>query len=133
MEEGVPESEIVLFSTITDKAKRAEVAEKMQRGEIRYAIGSTDTMGTGVNAQHEMVAMHHLDAPWMPGELEQRNGRGHRQGNRWNTVHEHRYLTEGPQDGRRWQVLLTKSRFIQRFLKQQGDERNYGHGRHKSF
>lgn len=123
IEEGVSESEIAIFSEVSDKAKRAELAEKMQRGEIRFAIGSTSTMGTGVNAQNEMIAMHHLDAPWMPGELEQRNGRGHRQGNHWNTVFEYRYLTEGPQEGRRWQVLLTKDRFIRAFMRGRADIR----------
>jgi len=122
IEEGVPESEIALFSGM-DKEKRTEAALAMNRGEIRFAIGGTETMGTGINAQENLRAMHHLDAPWMPGDLEQRNGRGQRQGNRWNTVHEYRYLTESPQDGRRWQVLLTKDRFIQRFMRSKGDER----------
>lgn len=116
MEEGVPEDQIAIFSSLS-KEKRAEAALKMQDGTIRFAIGSTETMGTGVNAQNELIAMHHLDAPWMPGDLDQRNGRGHRQGNHWNTVNEYRYLTEGPQDGRRWQVLLTKDRFIKEFMR----------------
>jgi N12 class adenine-specific DNA methylase len=122
MEEGVPEEEIALFSTMS-KEKRTETAQLMKEGKVRFAIGSTETMGTGVNAQDELIAMHHLDAPWMPGDLEQRNGRGHRQGNKWNTVNEYRYLTEGPQDGRRWQVLLTKSRFIEKFMRADGTER----------
>jgi N12 class adenine-specific DNA methylase len=117
IEEGVDPSEIAVFSANMSKEKRAAVAEAMRRGEIRFAIGSTQTMGTGVNAQDEMAAMHHLDAPWMPGDLEQRNGRGHRQGNKWNTIQEYRYLTEGPQDGRRWQVLLTKDKFIREFMR----------------
>ncbi len=113
---GVPVEQIAIFSDLS-KEKRAEAADAMQKGQIRFAIGSTETMGTGVNAQNYLVAMHHLDAPWMPGDLEQRNGRGWRQGNRWNTVHEHRYLTEGSHDGRRWQILLTKSRFIEAFMR----------------
>lgn len=116
IEEGVPAEQIAIFSGMS-KEKRTLSAEQMRNGDIRFAIGSTETMGTGVNAQDELVAMHHLDAPWMPGDLEQRNGRGHRQGNKWNTVHEYRYLTEGPQDGRRWQVLLTKDRFIKEFMR----------------
>lgn len=116
IEEGVPEEQIAIFSDM-DAEERKIAAEKMQRGEIRVAIGSTETMGTGVNAQIEMRAMHHLDAPWMPGDLEQRNGRGWRQGNRWNTVFEYRYIAEGSHDGRRWQILLTKDRFIKKFLK----------------
>jgi N12 class adenine-specific DNA methylase len=94
---------------------KEDISALMREGKIRFAIGSTQTMGTGVNAQTQMRAMHHLDAPWTPGEFEQRNGRGHRQGNQWNTVFEYRYYTEGSHDVRRWQVLLNKVKFISRF------------------
>lgn len=100
---------------VTGKVSKEDLAVQMREGKIRFAIGSTQTMGTGVNAQTHMRAMHHLDAPWTPGEFEQRNGRGHRQGNQWNTVFEYRYFTEGSHDGRRWQVLLNKVKFISRF------------------
>lgn len=113
--QGIPREQIAVFPWLS-KEKRKLAAEAMQRGEIRFAIGGTETMGTGVNAQNELRAMHHLDAPWMPGELEQRNGRGWRQGNRWNSVIEYRYFTEGSHDGRRWQILLTKDKFIRRFV-----------------
>lgn len=122
--EGVPREQIVVFSWLGSREARAEAADKMRSGEVRIAIGSSETMGTGVNAQTYMRAMHHLDAPWMPGHMEQRNGRGHRQGNKFNTVLEFRYLTEGSHDGRRWQVLLTKQRFITKFMKDDlGDAR----------
>ncbi|MEG2433795.1 MAG: hypothetical protein RSB25_19370, partial [Acinetobacter sp.] len=68
------------------------------------------------NMQRNLRAMHHLDAPWMPGELEQRNGRGLRQGNQWNTVLEYRYITD-KLDGKSWQVLAIKERFINAFMK----------------
>ena len=116
IQEGVPENEIALFSGMT-AAKRTIAAEKMRRGEIRYAIGSTQTMGVGVNAQDYMAAIHHLDCPWMPGWLEQRNGRGRRQGNRFNTIKQFRYVCENKQDTRRWQVALIKDTFIRRFMK----------------
>lgn len=112
---GVPRDQIAVFPWLSKK-KRKAAAEAMQLGEIRFGIGGTETMGTGVNAQNFLRAMHHLDAPWMPGELEQRNGRGWRQGNTWNTVLEYRYFTEGSHDGRRWQILLTKDKFIRRFV-----------------
>ena len=115
--QGMPREQIAVFSWESSREKRAELAEKMNRGEIRVAIGSSETMGTGVNAQRLLVAGHHLDAPWMPGHMEQRNGRFHRQGNEWNTVREYRYITEGSHDGRRWQVVLTKSRFITQFMR----------------
>jgi N12 class adenine-specific DNA methylase len=132
--QGVRPDEIAVFSNMTlDPVKdrpgdvlrkvnrvsgsvsKEDLAALMREGKIRFAFGSTQTMGTGVNAQDNMRAMHHLDAPWTPGEFEQRNGRGHRQGNQWNTVYEYRYFTEGSHDGRRWQVLLNKVKFISRF------------------
>jgi N12 class adenine-specific DNA methylase len=113
---GIPREQIAVVKGSTSKEKRKEIADAMNRGEIRVVIGSTSTLGVGVNMQNNLRAMHHLDAPWMPGELEQRNGRGHRQGNQWNTVLEYRYLTEGL-DGRRWQVLAIKQKFITAFLK----------------
>src|SRR5690606_577740 len=101
---GVPREQIAVVTGATDKSKRKEVEDAMNRGDVRIVFGSTDSLGVGVNMQKNLRAMHHMDAPWMPGELEQRNGRGHRQGNQWNTVMEYRYLTDRL-DGRRWQVL----------------------------
>jgi N12 class adenine-specific DNA methylase len=121
-EQGIPEDQIRIVDGSVSKQRRKEIADAMNRGEVRVVIGSTDTLGTGVNMQTNLRAMHHLDAPWMPGQLEQRNGRGHRQGNKWNTVLEYRYITEGI-DGRRWQVLVVKDRFIKSFMKSKGDKR----------
>lgn len=100
---------------VSERTTKEDLAAMMRDGRIRVAIGGTQTMGTGVNAQTWMRAMHHIDAPWTPGEFEQRNGRGWRQGNKWNTVKEYRYFTEGSNDGKRWQTLLNKVRFITRF------------------
>lgn len=114
--QGIPEHEIAVVAGGTSAEKKKAIADAMNRGEIRLVIGQTGTLGVGVNMQVKLRAMHHLDAPWMPGDLEQRNGRGERQGNTWNTVYEYRYLTEGI-DGRRWQVLAVKDRFIKAFLR----------------
>lgn len=119
---GIPSDQIAVVDGSTPKAKRLQIADAMNRGDIRIVIGSTGTLGTGVNMQENLKAIHHLDAPWMPGELEQRNGRGHRQGNKWNTVTEYRYVTEGI-DGRRWQVLVVKDKFIKNFMRSKDDER----------
>jgi N12 class adenine-specific DNA methylase len=113
---GIPRKEIAVVTGSTSNDRRAEIADAMNRAEIRVVIGNTQTLGVGVNMQENLRAMHHLDAPWTPADLEQRNGRGHRQGNKWNTVLEYRYLTERL-DGRRWQVLAVKDRFIKSFLK----------------
>lgn len=114
--QGIPREEIAVVRGTTSKQKRKEIAEKMNASEIRIVVGNSKTLGVGVNMQKNLRAMHHLDAPWMPGDLEQRNGRGHRQGNQWNTVLEYRYITDRL-DGRRWQVLSVKDRFIKEFLK----------------
>ncbi|MRX32796.1 PLxRFG domain-containing protein [Aminobacter sp. MDW-2] len=119
---GIPRDQIATVTGATSKDKRKEIADAMNRGDIRIVFGSTDSLGVGVNMQRNLRAMHHMDAPWMPGELEQRNGRGHRQGNQWNTVDEYRYLTDRL-DGRRWQVLAIKQRFITDFMKSKGDVR----------
>lgn len=113
---GIPREQIAIVDGKVSKEKRKEIADKMNRAEIRVAIGNSQTLGVGVNMQENLRAMHHMDAPWMPGLLEQRNGRGHRQGNKWNTVLEYRYITD-KLDGRRWQVLAVKDRFIKAFLK----------------
>jgi hypothetical protein len=83
----------IVGDAIPDSAGRTKLFADMNSGRKRILIGSSKNMGTGVNAQNFLRAMHHLDAPWTPGELEQRNGRGHRQGNRWNTVLEYRYIS----------------------------------------
>ncbi|WP_422932569.1 PLxRFG domain-containing protein [Sphingobium cupriresistens] len=113
---GIPREQIAIVDGSTTKDKRKEIALAMNAAQVRVVVGSTDTLGVGVNMQKNLRAMHHMDAPWMPGDLEQRNGRGQRQGNQWNTVLEYRYLTDRL-DGRRWQVLAIKQRFITAFLK----------------
>ncbi|MBP8282613.1 MAG: hypothetical protein KAX46_01650, partial [Chromatiaceae bacterium] len=119
---GIPAGEIAIVAGgVTPEQKKA-VADAVNSGKVRVVIGQTETLGTGVNMQQRLRAMHHLDAPWMPGELEQRNGRGWRQGNSWNTVMEYRYITERI-DGKRWQVLAVKDRFIKAFLKANADTR----------
>ena len=119
---GVPREQIAVVDGSTSKEKRKEIAAAMNALGIRVVIGSTDTLGVGVNMQRNLRAMHHMDAPYMPGELEQRNGRGFRQGNQWNTVLEYRYMTDRL-DGRRWQILAIKQRFINAFMKAKGDNR----------
>jgi N12 class adenine-specific DNA methylase len=116
VQSGIPREQIAVVDGSTSKDKRKEIALKMNAAKIRVVIGSTATLGVGVNMQKNLRAMHHMDAPWMPGDLEQRNGRGQRQANQWNTVLEYRYLTDRL-DGRRWQVLAIKQRFITAFLK----------------
>lgn len=119
---GIPANQIAIVNGSVSKQKRKAIADAMNQGSIRVVIGLTQTLGTGVNMQDNLRAIHHLDAPWKPGDLEQRNGRGHRQGNKWNSVYEFRYVTEGI-DGRRWQVLVVKDRFIKNFFKSKLNQR----------
>lgn len=119
---GIPREQIAVVDGSTSKERRKEIAQAMNESRMRVVIGSTDTLGVGVNMQRNLRAMHHLDAPYMPGELEQRNGRGQRQGNQWNTVMEFRYMTDRL-DGRRWQILAVKQRFITAFMKANNSSR----------
>ena len=123
VQSGIPREQIAVVSGKTSKADRSRIAADMNTGKIRVVIGQTQTLGVGVNMQRNLRAMHHMDAPYMPGELEQRNGRGQRQGNQWNTVLEYRYMTDRL-DGKRWQILAVKQRFITAFMKASNDKRS---------
>ena len=118
---GIPRNEIAVVDGKLSAEQKKDVADEMNAGTKRVVIGQSSTLGVGVNMQRQLRAMHHMDAPWRPGDLEQRNGRGERQGNEWNTVQEYRYVTEGI-DGRRWQVLTTKDKFIKQFIGAFNDE-----------
>src|SRR5204863_4598768 len=97
-------------------AKKQSLFEKVRSGQIRVLIGSTQKMGTGTNVQKRLVALHHLDAPWKPAEVEQREGRILRQGNENAQVAIYRYVTEGSFDAYMWQALETKARFISQVM-----------------
>lgn len=122
VQSGIPREQIAVVTGSTKKDERHRIAQAVNNSEIRVVIGSTQTLGVGVNMQRNLRAMHHIDAPYMPGQLEQRNGRGQRQGNQWNTVLEYRYMTDRL-DGKRWQILAVKQRFITAFMKSRGDTR----------
>lgn len=121
VEAGIPRHEIAVVNGRVSAEKKKAIADAINAGSIRIAIGLSSTLGVGVNMQRNLRAMHHWDAPWRPGDLEQRNGRGERQGNEWNTVLEYRYVTEGI-DGRRWSALNSKDRFIKKFINAFNDE-----------
>ncbi len=88
----------------------------MNAGQVRILFGSTEKMGAGTNVQKRLVALHHVDAPWRPRDIEQRDGRILRQGNGNPQVHIYRYVTEGSFDAYMWQTLETKARFIQQVM-----------------
>jgi N12 class adenine-specific DNA methylase len=109
---GIPREQIVAIGDAESDAKKQALFEKVRQGSVRVLIGSTQKMGTGTNVQKRLVALHHLDAPWKPAEVEQRDGRILRQGNDNKEVAIYRYVTEGSFDAYMWQALETKARFI---------------------
>lgn len=113
---GVRPDEIAFIHDAKNPAARAQLFESVRMGRIRVLIGSTEKMGTGMNVQTRAIAMHHLDAPWRPADLEQRDGRLLRQGNLYREVFSFVYITESSFDGYVWQILETKARFIAQFL-----------------
>ena len=110
--DGVPSEQITAIGDAESDAKKQALFEKVRQGSVRVLIGSTQKMGTGTNVQKRLVALHHLDAPWKPAEVEQRDGRILRQGNENEEIAVYRYVTEGSFDAYMWQALETKARFI---------------------
>ncbi len=109
---GIPREDIATIGDAESDGKKQALFEKVRQGSVRVLIGSTQKMGTGTNVQKRLVALHHLDAPWKPAEVEQRDGRILRQGNENEEVAIYRYVTEGSFDAYMWQALETKARFI---------------------
>ena len=109
---GIPREQIASIGDADTDAKKQVLFDKVRAGTVRVLLGSTQKMGTGTNVQKRLVALHHLDAPWKPAEVEQRDGRILRQGNTNEEVAIYRYVTEGSFDAYMWQALETKARFI---------------------
>ncbi len=109
---GIPREQMAAIGDADSDAKKQALFEKVRNGSVRVLLGSTQKMGTGTNVQQRLVALHHLDAPWKPAEVEQREGRILRQGNTNKEVAVYRYVTEGSFDAYMWQALETKARFI---------------------
>ena len=112
VDHGIPRAQIAVMGDADTDAKKQALFEKVRQGTVRVLLGSTSKMGTGTNVQKRLVALHHLDAPWKPAEVEQRDGRILRQGNDNPEVAIYRYVTEGSFDAYMWQALETKARFI---------------------
>lgn len=113
---GIPAKEIAFIHDAKNDKQKAELAEKMNNGTIRVLIGSTGKMGVGLNAQKKAVAIHHLDAPWRPGDIEQRDGRVFRQKNENDEAYKFVYVTRGSFDSRLWDILERKQKFINQVM-----------------
>lgn len=113
---GIPENEIAFVHSATTESARSKLFAQVRSGEVRVLIGSTFKLGLGVNVQDKLAALHHLDVPWRPADMTQREGRILRQGNENESVQIFRYITEGSFDAYSWQLLETKQRFISDLL-----------------
>lgn len=113
---GVPQREIASIGDADSDAKKQALFERVRSGSVRVLLGSTQKMGVGTNVQKRLIALHHLDAPWKPAEVEQREGRILRQGNTNDEVAIYRYVTSRSFDAYMWQALETKARFISQVI-----------------
>ncbi|WP_373889730.1 DEAD/DEAH box helicase family protein [Paludicola sp. MB14-C6] len=112
MAKGIPEKDIAYIHDAKTDDQKAKLFEKCRNGEIRVLLGSTNKMGAGTNIQKRLIAVHHLDCPWRPADIEQRDGRILRQGNMFNEVYVFRYVTENTFDSYMWQTQENKLKFI---------------------
>jgi hypothetical protein len=109
---GVPPEQIAFIQHYKKLSAKLALFQSINEGRVRFLLGSTASMGTGVNAQLRLKALHHLDVPWLPSDIEQREGRIERQGNQHEEIEIYAYATKGSVDATNWQMLERKSRFI---------------------
>ena len=116
IEKGVPESQIAFIHDAATEAQRQALFERTCKGEVRILLGSTNKLGTGVNVQDKVIAINHLDCPWRPSDITQRDGRGVRQGNENPEVMIKQFVTKGTFDAYLWQIQEQKLRYIKQIL-----------------
>ena len=112
MQKGVPEKEIAFIHDANTDVQKARLFSKVRSGQVRFLFGSTSKMGAGTNVQDRLIALHHLDVPWRPSDIEQQEGRILRQGNQNEKVKIFRYITENTFDAYSWQLIENKQKFI---------------------
>jgi N12 class adenine-specific DNA methylase len=123
LKKGIPEGEIAFIQDYDSDAAKSCLFKKVRAGQVRILMGSTQKMGTGTNVQERLMAVHHLDPPWRPADIEQRDGRILRQGNKNPEVKIFRYVSEGSFDAYMWGVLETKAKFIGQVMSRQSHVR----------
>lgn len=116
IDRGMPENEIAFIHEANTEARKKELFAKVRKGDVRVLIGSTAKMGAGTNVQNKLIALHHLDCPWRPADLTQRNGRGIRQGNENDEIDVFTYVTEGTFDAYLYQLVENKQKFISQIM-----------------
>lgn len=112
MKKGIPEEEIAFIHDANTDVQKARLFSKVRSGQVRFLLGSTSKMGAGTNVQDRLIALHHLDVPWRPADIEQQEGRILRQGNKNKKVKIFRYITENTFDAYSWQLIENKQKFI---------------------
>lgn len=122
---GIPREQISFIHEANTEVRKKELFAKVRSGQVRVLMGSTFKMGAGMNVQDRLVALHDLDCPWRPGDLEQRSGRIIRQGNRNKEVHIYRYVTESTFDAYLWQTVENKQKFISQIMTSKSPVRSY--------
>ena len=115
-EKGIPKEEIAFIHEYNTETKKADLFAKVRAGQVRILMGSTPKLGAGTNVQDRLIALHHLDCPWKPSDLEQQEGRILRQGNQNDKVKIFRYVTENTFDAYMWQILENKQKFISQIM-----------------
>lgn len=123
---GVPEEEIAYIHDANSDEQKKVLFQKVRSGQVRILIGSTSKMGAGMNVQDRLIALHHLDVPWKPSDIEQREGRIVRQGNMNEKVKVFRYVTKGTFDAYSWQILENKQKFISQIMTSKSPARSCG-------
>ena len=113
---GIPKEEIAFIHEYNTETKKADLFAKVRVGQVRILMGSTPKLGAGTNVQDRLIALHHLDCPWKPSDLEQQEGRILRQGNQNDKVKIFRYVTENTFDAYMWQILENKQKFISQIM-----------------
>ena len=116
VERGIPKEEIAFIHEYNTEVRKAELFAKVRAGQVRILMGSTPKLGAGTNVQDRLLALHHLDCPWKPSDLEQQEGRILRQGNQNDKVKIFRYVTENTFDSYMWQILENKQKFISQIM-----------------
>ena len=113
---GIPAEQVRFIHEATTDAQKKELFGKVRSGEVRVLFGSTPKMGAGTNVQDRLIAIHNLDCPWRPSDLEQRQGRIERQGNMFPEVEVYRYVTEQTFDAYLYQLVESKQKFISQIM-----------------
>lgn len=124
VEQGIPSDEIAFIHDAKTDIQKADLFEKCRKGDIRVLFGYTAKCGAGTNLQDRLIAIHHVDEPWRPRDLTQRNGRGQRQGNRYDEIYIYYYVTKGTFDSYLFQTLEQKQRFISQVMTNQSPARS---------